>query len=225
MIFHLCNVCINYKESKMNELKTLINKYIKLNNLKRSQLALKLGYENITGGLRKFDQFIDEPTYDNPIKLELQSSLQIPHDEMELAIKQRLEYFEEENKRRFKPFIQRIVSSIPSPIFVAALAPKLWNIAIDAEIQLFDYDDEIKIVISKYQQLQLEHAKNKSVKNYDELVSLLNDGDVNNKPYSWVFGKGFRYFRKYGETLIFNRECILQEVSKTEQPSIAYAKF
>jgi hypothetical protein len=100
--------------------------------------------------------------------------------------------------------------------------PKLWNISVDLELQQFNYDDEIKVVIAKYKQLQLEHAENKSFTEYHELVTLLNDYDSNNVAYSWVFGKGFRYFRKYDETLIFNRECGLQSSSSIEKPTIAY---
>jgi len=209
----------------MNELKTLINKYLKLNNLKRSQLAIKLGYKNITGSLRKLDAFIETPSFDNPINLKLQDALHIPKDEIDLAITERLEYFETENKRKFKPFIQTIVSSRPSPIFVAAFVPKLWNIPLSVDLQLLAYEDEVISVVRQYQQLQLEHTKNLPVNDYAELVALLNDYDSNNTPYSWVFGKGFRYFRKYDETLVFNRKCVLQTTSRTEQPSIAYVKI
>ncbi|MBL0711589.1 MAG: hypothetical protein JJV99_11325 [Colwellia sp.] len=209
----------------MNELKTLINKYLKLNNLKRSQLAIKLGYKNITGGLRKLDHFINNPSFDNPTKLKLQDALKIPKEDIDLAIAERLEYFETENKKKFKPFIQTIVSSRPSPIFVAAFVPQLWNISLNVDLQLLAHEDEIALIVNKYQQLQLEHAKNLPVNDYAELVAVLNDYDSNNTPYSWVFGQGFRYFRKYGETLVFNRECVLQKTSRTEQPSIAYVRI
>lgn len=205
----------------MNTLKILVNKYIKLNNLKRSELVVNLGYKNITGGLRKLDQFIDNPTFDSSIRLPLISILKIPPGEIDLAISQYQKYIEGEDRKRFKPFIQTIVSARPSPIFVAALAPKLWNISIDKELQLLDYHDEINSVIQTYQQLQLEHAKSKGVDNYSELVKLLTHYDDNNEPYSWMLGKGFRYFRCYDETLVFNRECILQRVSDTEVPSTA----
>jgi hypothetical protein len=209
----------------MNTLKSLIQHYLELQNLKRSGLATKLGYTNITGCLRKVDLLIEHPGCNNPLLAKLQSILQIPSEEFELAINQRLEYIEEENTKRFRPFIQTIVSSRPSPIFVAAIAPQLWNIPVESELQLLGYEKELATVVSSHQQLQLEHAKNLPVNSYSELVTLLNEHDSNDEPYSWLFGKGFRYFRKCGETMVFNRECILQKKSESEQPSIAYVSI
>jgi hypothetical protein len=206
----------------MDPVKNLIQFHLAKQNLKRSELATKVGYKSITGGLRKIDEFIHNPRFENPLLLKLQSTLKIPTHEMALAITQRRAYFEVEDRKQFKPFLQTIVSSRPSPIFVAAMVPTLWNIPVDVDLQLLNYDDEMKIVISKYQKLQLAHAENKSVTKYNELVTLLHDYDSNNVSYSWVFGTGFRYFRKYDETLTFNRECILQTVLKTEKPAVAY---
>jgi hypothetical protein len=206
----------------MDPVKNLIQFHLAKQNLKRSELATKVGYKSITGGLRKIDEFIDNPRFENPLLLKLQSTLKIPTHEMALAITQRRAYFEVEFRKQFKPFLQTLVSSRPSPIFVAAMVPTLWNIPVDVDLQLLNYDDEIKIVIGKYQQLQLQHAKSKSLTEYHQLVTLLNDYDSNNVSYSWVFGNGFRYFRRYDETLIFNRECALKAASSAEKPSAAY---
>lgn len=206
----------------MNAVRCLIQHHTKKQGAKRSELATKLGYTNISSGLRKMDWVIDNPTIDHSLLLQLQSVLQIPAPAMYLAITQHQEYLEAENRRRFTPYIQTILSSRPSPIFVAGLVPTLWNISVDVALQSSDYEYEINTVINQYQQLQLKHAKNKVVFEYSELVALLNDDDSNNVSYSWVFGCGFKYFRKHDETLMFNRECILQTASNTENPSAAY---
>jgi hypothetical protein len=141
---------------------------------------------------------------------------------MSEAIAERQQHFKAQQQKHFRPFIQTTVSSRPSPIFVAALVPSLWNIPVDIELQTLSYDNEIKEVFGKYQALQLKHAVNEPISTYAELVTLLNHHDRKNKAYSWVFGNGFRYFRKHDETWIFNRECEIVSSSKTESPSHAY---
>jgi hypothetical protein len=206
----------------MNPVKYLIEKHLKEHNLKRSELAVRLGYKSITGGLRKLDWLIDNPRLNHPLLPKLLATLQIPDATMSAAIIERQQFFKTQQQKRFKPFIQTIVSSRPSPIFVAAVVPKFWNIPVDTELQNLSYDEEIKAVVGKYQKLQLEHAVNKHIDDYAKLVVLLNNFDRNNEPYSWMFGKGFRYFRKHDETIVFNRECEIQLSSKTEIPVLAY---
>ncbi len=52
MILNICNVFLNNKKSKMNELKTLLTEHQKTHNLTRYTFIQKLGYKNITKGLR-----------------------------------------------------------------------------------------------------------------------------------------------------------------------------
>jgi hypothetical protein len=206
----------------MNPVKHLIEKHLKEHNLKRSELAVRLGYKSIAGGLRKLDWLIDNPRLNHLLLPKLLATLQIPDARMSAAIIERQQFFKTQRQQRFKPFIQTIVSSRPSPIFVAAVVPKFWNIPIDTELQNLSYDEEIKAIVGKYQTLQLEHAVNEQIDDYAGLVALLNNFDRNHESYSWMFGKGFRYFRKHDETLVFSRECNLLFSSNLETPSLAY---
>jgi len=52
MILNICTVFLNNKKSKMNELKILLTEYQKTHNLTRYTFIQKLGYKNITKGLR-----------------------------------------------------------------------------------------------------------------------------------------------------------------------------
>jgi hypothetical protein len=205
----------------MNPVKNVIQHHMKKQNLTRSSLAKKLGYTSITGCLRKIDSFIEKPTFEHPLLLKLQEALYIPPQELTLAITQRHAYFEAENRKRFRPSLQTMVSRRPSPLFLAAVVPRLWNIPIGPEVQLLEYDDEIQAIIQKYQQLQLEHAKDLLVTEYCELVELLNEYDSKCAQYAWWFGRGFKYFRHYDETLVFDRDCVLQKISSAEQPDVA----
>jgi hypothetical protein len=59
------------------------------------------------------------------------------------------------------------------------------------------------------------------VTEYCELVELLNEYDSKSEQYAWWFGRGFKYFRHYDETLVFDRDCVLQKISSAEQPDVA----
>ncbi|MFT6908702.1 MAG: hypothetical protein ACJAS1_005405 [Oleiphilaceae bacterium] len=101
----------------------------------------------------------------------------------------------------FKRFIQTIIlSSRPSSIFVAGMVPSIWKIPLDINLQLLECESEVGIIINKHKKLPLKHAEHLAADNYDALVALLDDLDNNDEIYSWVFGLGFRYFRKHNET-------------------------
>lgn len=63
MILNICNVFLNNKESKVNELKTLLTENQKTHNLTRYTFIKKLGFKNITKGLRRLDAFIEHPEH------------------------------------------------------------------------------------------------------------------------------------------------------------------
>jgi hypothetical protein len=57
-------------EIKMNELKEFITNYQKTHNLTRNTFIEKVGYKNITKGLRRLDAFIECPS-NNVFKAQL----------------------------------------------------------------------------------------------------------------------------------------------------------
>jgi hypothetical protein len=101
----------------------------------------------------------------------------------------------------FKLCIQIIIlSSRPSSIFVAGMVPRILKIRLDIDLQLLEYESEVGIIINKHKKLPPKYAEHLAADNYDALVALLDDLDNNDEIYSWVFGLGFRYFRKHNET-------------------------
>ena len=123
----------------MKPLKKLIIQSTRELNLSRCDLAKAIGYTNTSKGLRRIDNYVDALIDLDNIKEQLQCALDIDSDEMELAVSQRQQQLNAEHRRLFKPSLQTIVSSTPSPIFVAALVPKLWNIPIKSDLKLLTY--------------------------------------------------------------------------------------
>ncbi|MEJ5362965.1 MAG: hypothetical protein WHV26_12970 [Spirochaetota bacterium] len=110
---------------------------MKQKNLSKKDVALRLGYKNISKGIRRIDEFIQEGTLnENIIK-----NLHIALDESVSKVLEKLEEtkqqiaeeikkqeeekirVKEEKRKNFKPFLYCVTEQkIPQPIFVAAIS-------------------------------------------------------------------------------------------------------
>jgi len=174
----------------MNDLTILVTKYLSINNLSRNQLAQLLGYSNVSKGLRNLDQYCSILIDKNQISTKLPIVLNIPQLEYSKAVNQVQSDLENKERSKFKPSLQVVPKSRPSPIFAVAMFPRLLNIEIP-DLNGCSYAQEIKLIINEY----------------------------NNHQQIYSNGKGFRYFRNYDETLIFNEQGeIIDHIKKHIEP-------
>ncbi|MBF0266918.1 MAG: hypothetical protein HQL46_16770 [Gammaproteobacteria bacterium] len=214
----------------MSELTKLVSHYLKEHGISRNKLAHLCGYKNISKGLRVIDSYLNDLNEKNNISTKIINNLNIPVDEFNAAKKsvkdryeQQAENLKENTRQKFKAFAQVICSSRPSPVFVAAMIPKLWHFPIP-DLKNCNIEQEKQLLFEAYQKHQLDLSKgphnlgSHKINNYDDLVQTLDRMDAKNKHYPWVFGKGFRYFRNYDETIVFNRygEVVEQHKSHVE---------
>ena len=170
----------------MNALTILVTQYLSKNNLSRNQLAQKLGYSNISKALRNLDQYCLTLIDKNQFSSKLQKVLNIPDLEYQKAVNQVQSDLENKARLKFKSSLQVIPKSQPSPIFTVAMFPQILNIEIP-DLMGCSFDQEIKLIIGEY-------------KDHQQIYSN---------------GKGFRYYRSFDETLIFNEQDELVEHIKS----------
>jgi len=194
----------------MNALTTLVTKYLKKNQLTRSQLAQLLDYKNIPKGLRSLDEYCLTLKDTNNISHKLKKVLNIPDPEFENTVNQVQSKIELKKRNTFLPSIQIIPSSRPSaPIFVLAMMPSLMNIQVP-DITACSFEQELQIIFNAYKKHQLQHcSKIYEGSDYEELIQIVEKLEQDEKIYPWTIAKGYRYFRTYETTLIFNRYGVL----------------
>ena len=95
-----------------------------------------------------------------------------------------------------KPYIQVLPLGIPSPIFAFALAPRLHQIEVPSKVLSLPFNKEISHICRLYRKHRKKFGR------------------------SWQSGKGFVYHRNKDETLVFDRECHLLEVSQDSSPRV-----
>jgi hypothetical protein len=201
----------------MNPLKTLILAESKRANISRYELALACGYQNATKGLRHIDNYIDSLIDSNDISAKLRVVLSIPLHHYALAVSNQRECIGATDRQLFKPCIQVVFSSeVKSPIFAAQF---FLNIPLPPHINTLKFDDEMWHIFERYKANQLfRFADTKFVtkpENYEVFVNNLELADLNNEPYFYGIGLGYRYYKNYAECYTFNRRGEL--VSKTAQ--------
>jgi hypothetical protein len=97
-----------------------------------------------------------------------------------------------------EPYIQVLPNRRPQPVFAFALAPCLHQIKVPQAVIGLPFNKEIQAICRMFRKHQ---------KKYPE--------------QSWQHGKGFVYHRGPAATLVFDRECCLQEVSQDPTPRVA----
>jgi len=171
----------------MNPLQKLINRYLSDNGVSRSEFSTLLGYRNTNKGLKRLDEFLRGLKSPNPqfAKLILNNS-NISEGEFELAYSAVAESIDNERSKQFSPSIFVIPIYYPSLL----ITMKFLSLKIPNNISELSYEDEIKAIGNVY----LDFRKKVT----------------NTSPSNWSSGeKGFKYHRKFGETLIFDKNCKL----------------
>jgi len=171
-----------------NPLQSLISNYLKTQHISRANFAKQLGYTNVSKGLKRLDNFCLSLKSPNPQFAELiLKNTNISKTEFELAIKAILEKLNNERSQEFSPSIFVIPIYYPSLLmtmkFLSLKIPKISELS---------YEDEIKAIGNVY----LDFRKKVT----------------NTSPSNWSSGeKGFKYHRKFNQTLIFDKNCKLVE--------------
>ena len=206
----------------MNALTLLVSQSLSKNNLSRKQLAQKLGYSNISKGLRSLDQYCLTLLDKNEISSTLPKALNIPAYKFENAVFDVSSKLELKARSLFSPSIQITPSSRPTPIFAVAMFPSLMNIQVP-DMSACSFGQELQIVFDAYKSHQLEHCSNiYSGNNYEIFIEIVEQMDKENKPYAWITGTGFRYFRTYEQTIEFNRYGeIVDHINFHAEPNMA----
>jgi hypothetical protein len=209
----------------MNILQALVSQRLNHMNIGKRQLVLRIGYTNMSKGLRRIDNFMNTLSDPGNIRFKLQSALAIPHKEHQHAIDGVEALILKQAQYSFKSSAQVILSGRPGPIFAAAF---FVNVDIPKGIASLSFAEEMKIVFDCYKQNQIAHFSNhnfyaSSGSDYLSFVEAIEKVESSNNPIPWCFGKGFQYFRKYKDTLTFDRRGNL--ISRTEQHNKSSAKM
>ena len=163
----------------MCTLKYLINRELKKQNLSRFELAQKTGYTNIDKGLRVIELFSNRLIDKKHIKQRLKIALNIPEDIFNNAISETQKQLDREAEWNFSPYIKAIFSEGASP----RMAGNFAFIRVSPDIQSLGYEKEIQYIVELYKKQQVKYST-----------------------LGFMIGNGFKYYRKYKETLIFNDE-------------------
>ena len=97
-----------------------------------------------------------------------------------------------------EPYIQVLPNGIPQPVFVFALCPGLHQLKVPQAVTAMSFDKEIKTVCRMFRKHRARFPRG-----------------------SWLAGRGFVYHRGMEETLVFDRDCRLQEISSDSKPRVA----
>lgn len=152
-------------------------------------LPKQLGYANISKGLKRLDNFLITSELPNPeFPALILKNTEISTDEFDLAYSAVLETINDKLRKDFIPMVHI------TPIYYPSLLISLMHLNIKAPENILDlpYDEEIKVTCNLYLDFRAKV-----------------EFDV---PENWASGvKGFRYHRKFNETLVFDRNCKLLE--------------
>jgi len=168
-----------------NPLQALINRYLSDNGISRSEFSKKLGYTNVSKGLKRLDNFLitlQSPNPELPVLILKHSD--ISEKDLQDAIQAVLEKINDKLRKEFVPMVRIIPIYYPSLL----ISLKHLNIKVPKNILDLPYDEEIKVICDLYL-------------NFRSKVEF-------DMPENWASGaKGFRYFRKFGEVLVFDKNC------------------
>ena len=175
------------------------------------QLVEKLGYSNTNKGIRRLNHFIqtgecrEKRFIENLVKF-LRISPPVLKNAIDSVKEKILEKRERLERESFKPHIEMKMDEIPRPIFLAALVPKFWKIPVPPDIQDLGYEEELQ----KVREIYKKHWKQ----------------------YNGVFPGGsaqyigFRYYRSYDESILFDNDGGIVRIEKKHIPETqAYVRI
>ena len=102
----------------MNPLQTLIADEMDAQHVKRSELVKRMGYSNISKGLRKLDAMLETLENREWLLLLLQKALKIPDEKLQTAVSALEDEIFEKNSAEFKPYIEVLLAVRPSLLCV-----------------------------------------------------------------------------------------------------------
>jgi len=195
----------------MNELKSFITNYQKTHNLTRASFIQKVGYKNITKGLRVLDAFIESPT-NNTFKIRLCKQLGISIESMDEVVKKQMAIVNKHYIKNFTPHIRVKWTRCPSLLMTAQGAQHLYEIDISDALLKLPIDKQLEEVCHLYKRHQLDcYAETfnlkSSMENYAELVSIIESKLKEGIDIGWSIGNGFTYYKAFNESYQFNRSC------------------
>lgn len=183
-----------------NPLQRLINQHIQAGNISKSDLVQKIGYRNVTKGLRRLDEFAESLEGSVFIRDGLADILNIGFSELVQVLADTSEAIRHGREKSFHPFINVTLDKAPRPIFVTAATPYVLEIKVERSLRHLTFDEEI----AKVRELYRDHYKK-----YDGRHITGN-----------ALFTGFRYYREYSQTLIFDNECHLLEIQSDIIPPL-----
>ena len=140
---------MKYPQTPENPFGQFIVKRIAALNIPRSQIAMRMGYKNVTKALRRLDETIDSGMADKEFLHRIAQGLDIAVPEMNEQIRLMNQYLEkkrqeriEEERQSFEPYILALCTrNIPSPIFVGCMTAHMRIKHVDKECLSFPYID------------------------------------------------------------------------------------
>ena len=195
----------------MNPLDVVIRDELLSLSLTKKQLVKKLGYSKTNKGIRRLNRFIETGECKNKEFVEnLMKFLRISPTVLKNATDSVKEKILEERKRlereNFKPHIEVKFDIVPHPLFILGLCPKLWKIKVHANIHDFGYEEEIEEVVKIY--------KN----HWNKYNGVFPGGSA-----QYI---GFRYYRNYNESILFDNDGEIVKIEKEHIPETqAYVKI
>ena len=100
--------------------------------------------------------------------------------------------------REVTPKIEIKFDQVPQPIFVVALVPKFWKIPVPPDIQDLGYEEELQKVREIYKKHWMEY-----------------NGVFPGGSAKYV---GFRYYRSYDESILFDDDGGIIQIDKEHVP-------
>ena len=192
----------------MNELHDLIINYQRKHFLTRNTLVQKLGYSNITKGLRRLDKFIKRPS-NTDFKFKLSQQLNIPINILDEVVNKQLSIMPKVVKvEKFIPFIQVAWLKGPSLLMNESQLSHLYRIEIPSNLLKPTFDQ----VCDLYKQHQLKKfAQILNVPDtldcYPQFVKAVEKSIKDEVYVSYALGNGFTYHKSRKGSFSFNLHC------------------
>ena len=132
----------------------LINRKIREHCFSRNQLITALGYQNISKGLRRYDNFLltlnaPEEFIQNLIEVLGIDALSF-HKSMTISLDIMAKRKESEKKERFRPNIEILLDFTPRPLFVYQYVKQSTRAKVPAELQQLPIKEELAAVFTLY---------------------------------------------------------------------------
>jgi len=192
----------------MNELKTLLNDHLKSHQLTRNTFIQKLGYKNITKGLRQLDTFINKHPKNAIFKTQFCKQLDISVESIDEIINEQQALIHQDKINKFTPYI-RIKWKNDNPLLFMLDEqglPDIYQIAIPLSFLNLSFKQQVNEAFELYKQHQLDFYADKfDFKNYTELLSITDSILKQGSDKAWPVNEGYIYHKGFDESFQFNR--------------------